>query len=89
MNLTEYVPPRQFWAIKETYPYLFQVTVVKETDKVLWMPGKRALVRKHKRALRTFESFADAREALIEDANAVYSKRIAEIQTIDIGACTR
>ena len=92
----EYDPPRIYWGVMDSFPYLYAFKVARESDKCLWLPcptrdlyGIR-FVRKHKRSTRSFETFEQAKEALIEEAVAAKSamtKRLVALQAITPEIC--
>ena len=89
MEPLEYNPPKRYWARKESIPFLFPVDVVKESTTSLWLASTKKPVRKSKLVLQTFETFEQARDALIEETKTLADRRLALLDSLTPEDCTR
>jgi hypothetical protein len=76
---TDYSPAKVFWCFDDTSARVYSIAVAAETEKCLYLvPAseynnrghKIPPVLRHKRALPTFHSFQEAKNALIEELQA-------------------
>jgi hypothetical protein len=86
--ITEYHPPKRYWARKAICPYLFPVDVVAETDSVLWIATGAKRERVVKSFYPTFETFEQARDALVEETKTLADRRLALLQGLTPEDCT-
>jgi hypothetical protein len=91
---TEYFPAKTFWCFDDANPLaplIYPITVVAETEKCLFLAPhkeynnrghKMPPVMRHRRALRTFHSFREAKDELTREF-AQLLRKVSELEAPD------
>ena len=69
---TDYHPAKTLWCFDATRARVYSITVVAETEKCLYLAPSREYnnlppILRHKRALRSFHSFHEAKHELMQE----------------------